>query len=203
MGCSTVKWLCALILALLPLGGRADDFPALYNVSGVDSDDVLNVREAPDADSPVLATLTPDQSDVEVLRVTTDGTWGWVGLPEGNGWVAMRFLIRQETDVGVIPRPMRCLGTEPFWSVTLAPTGQYHATPDGSEPLSLVSEAVSEGGYLAFLADQQGGLWSMTVAKTLCTDGMSDRDYGFAAHVFRQRQTGNEFFLGCCLLVGE
>lgn len=192
-----------LLLALWPLAGAAQDLPALYNVTGVAQDDVLNIRAEPDADAAIVATLPPDLAGVEVIALSADGDWGRVGLPEGNGWAAMRFLIRQETDIGVIPRPLRCLGTEPFWSVTLGPDGQTHATPEDSEPLALVSEAVAEAGYLAFLADQQGGLWSVTIAKTECSDGMSDRVYGFAAHVFRQREAGHDFRTGCCLLSAD
>ena len=198
-----MRRLFAVLLALWPLTAVADGFPALYDVIGVAADDVLNVRAGPGVANPIIATLAPDRRDIEVLRLTADGAWGWVGLPEGNGWAAMRFLVRQETGIGVIPRPLRCLGTEPFWFVTLGFAGQNYATPEGSEPLALVSEAVSDGGYLAFLADQQGGSWSLTVAKASCGDGMSDRDYGFAAHVFRQRKNGNDFLTGCCMLAGD
>jgi uncharacterized membrane protein len=197
-----VRGLLAIVLALWPLWPAAQEFPALYTVTDVADDDVLNIRDQPSATGRIVATLAPDAVDVEVLRLNDGGTWGWVGLPEGNGWASMQFLIRQETDIGLIPRPMRCLGTEPFWSVRLGADSQSFATPESDEPLALVSEAVAADGYLAFLHGVDSGLFTMTIARTSCSDGMSNRGYGFAVHLFHQSEGGTTFRSGCCMLTG-
>jgi len=180
----------------------AQGFPAQFTVAGVAADDVLNIRALPLAGSDKLGEIAPDQMNVEVIRLSEDGRWGLVGREEYSGWVAMRFLVRQEVDTGRIPRPLRCQGTEPFWTVRLSADGAEYVTPDDAMPLGLISESVADGGMLAFLADQAGGVWTVTIAAQQCSDGMSDRIFGWRALVFEQGAAGNVMRSGCCTLDG-
>ncbi|OYX22743.1 MAG: hypothetical protein B7Z10_12675, partial [Rhodobacterales bacterium 32-66-7] len=111
-----------LALSLRPL--FAQDLPAQFRVDGVSADDMLNIRAEPRASADRIGALGPYTTNVEVLSLSEDGRWGRVGMPEGNGWVALRYLVRQDVPEGqVIPRPLSCLGTEPFWSLGLLQRG--------------------------------------------------------------------------------
>ncbi len=66
----------AFCLLWLPGLALAQSFPALYDVTGVASDDVLNVRAAPNANAQVIAALGPKATQVEVVRTDTSGHWG-------------------------------------------------------------------------------------------------------------------------------
>lgn len=59
-----------LTLALCLAGpAAAQDFPALYNIVGVTSDDTLNVRAKPTSKSTVIAERAHDETYIEVLQL--------------------------------------------------------------------------------------------------------------------------------------
>lgn len=193
----------ALLLACIATPVLADPWPAAYRVDGVAAADVLNIRAAPDAGAEVLATIAPFAMSVEVLGRSPDGRWGEVGLPEGNGWVNMRFLAATPTPAGELPRPLSCLGTEPFWSIQFpARGGAVWSDPETPDlALDLVEETVVDGqwgGFLLRLADAQGALHTLTVTRARCSDGMSDRAFGFS--VLRVSSRGPALERGCCTL---
>jgi hypothetical protein len=190
----------ALLLLLLlwaaPLAaqGPAGPWPARHSVTGVAADDVLNVRAAPSASAEILAALPPGARGVEVLGLSPDGAWARVPLPEGEGWVAARFLAREEGPL-LVP-PLVCLGTEPFWALSLSRRGALWETPEGAVPLRPLGAAEGfSGGVLAF--DRAGGTLDLTVVRGACSDGMSDRPYGLTALVWDR---GGELLEGCCTL---
>lgn len=190
----------ALILALAAGAAAAQDLPAQYAVQGVAADDVLNVRAEPSAESEVLGSLGPYRINVEVLDLSADGRWGWIGLPEGNGWVSMAYLAPQETPPGLLPLPLVCGGTEPFWSLGLYPGGSEYVTPEGRQDLTLAKEEIAPGGFQTTLTDEDGAVWTMLVQAAHCSDGMSDRIYGWQGLVFRAGGAGNMVLSGCCTL---
>ncbi len=120
----------------------------------------------------------------------------------GNGWVAMRFLTASPLpDAGSVPRPLTCLGTEPFWSLGVFPKGAEWSTPE--EPrtdLSLTEEASAPEGYRLRAEEGPTRLFHLTVQRETCSDGMSDREFGFSAHLFLESPDGNRVLSGCCTL---
>lgn len=170
-------------------------------MTGVAANDVLNIRAAPSAGAAAIGAYPPTRTGIEVLALSDDGRWGLVGLPEGNGWVAMRFLAPEPVAADRIPRPLHCLGTEPFWSVHLDAGHAAYSAPGADIALTPVTEAVAPEGYLALLADGRGGTWTMLVGRGQCSDGMSDRTFGWQAQVFRAGG-GNALLSGCCTLDG-
>ncbi len=184
--------------ALLALGGAAawaQDLPARFEVTGVAEGDVLNVRAEPDASARVLDTLEPMERGVEVLMLSRDGRWGLVGLPEGGGWASMRFLSREPAYPGPVPHPLQCRGTEPFWSLRLSEDSAVFESPErGEVPLRQHGEAGGLTGAVAAF-DAGGETLDLTVIRNECSDGMSDRPYGFAALVWNR---GDMFLEGCC-----
>ncbi len=180
----------------------AQEFPAAFQVTNVAKDDSLNIRSEPSAASDILDQMGPFSTTVEVLGLSDDGKWGRVGLSEGNGWVAMRYLEpTPPLDPFQVPRPFSCFGTEPFWSISLYPQGpEYHSPDTGAVPMDLMSEAVSSQGYLFKLREGPTLERTLIVSRGQCSDGMSDREYGFSTHMFLESPEGNGTFVGCCTL---
>jgi uncharacterized membrane protein len=112
----------------------------------------------------------------------------------------MRFLTRMPSDPSAVPRPLSCLGTEPFWTLSLLPEGAEWRTPEEQAQVTVSEEHVADRGY--FLRAVQGDTLShaLTITREGCTDGMSDRLYGFSARLFTERPDGNTILFACCTL---
>lgn len=192
----------SLMMSMMPQAILADTFPAAYQVTGVTKDDMLNIRAEPNASSDILAHIEPFATAIELLAVSSDGKWGRVGLPEGNGWVALRYLeLTPPADPFEVPRPFSCRGTEPFWSVSLYPRGaEYNSPQTGAVPMEVLSEDVSPQGYLIRLQEGPSLRRTLIISRGLCNDGMSDRDFGFSTHMFMESADGNATYTGCCTL---
>ncbi|MEM7670840.1 MAG: SH3 domain-containing protein [Pseudomonadota bacterium] len=185
-----IRAVFALWLIAMPVWATQDGWPALYNVSGVAVDDVLNVRAAPDVTSEIIGSLDPDAADVEVIRPDPALAWGLVNTGEGTGWVSLAFLARQpgqwEEQVPVVHQ---CFGTEPFWSLDIEGPAVLLNTPEGPPEAGLVAEQlVADGRRDRFvsrgtlLSSEAGALdLALHLRTQACGDGMSDRAYGIAA----------------------
>ena len=117
---------------------QTHSLPALFDVRGVASDDVLNVRSGPGVENEIIGALKHDARGIEAVGANADGTWLLVNTFERAGWASARFLQRTgpDWDAG-LPRPLGCFGTEPFWSLTHGATGASWSDFDVSDqPLS-------------------------------------------------------------------
>ena len=180
-------------------------FPALYGVTDVASNDMLNVRAGPGASHPVIETLAHNDRDIEILRLSGDRKWGLIGYPSGNGWASMRYLKRQGGQIGPdLPRPLGCGGNEPFWAITfgentnefLEPGQMSHALgtvwqgiPDGMQPVAYGIKMAGGGGEI-----------NAVITRSACSDGMSERAYGFEINALLSGTLGNRMLTGCCSL---
>ena len=79
----------------LPAIATQDGWPALHDVTGVSAGDALNIRERPDASSPIIGGLASDAEGVEVIRPNERLTWGLVNVGERTGWVSLLYLERR------------------------------------------------------------------------------------------------------------
>jgi uncharacterized membrane protein len=189
-----------LFLALaLPL--RAEEFPAAYAVTGVASNDVLNVRARPDAGSAIIGSLAPDATGVEVLAVT--GNWALVNSGEGAGYASLRYLEREPgPGWSALQSPLTCLGTEPFWSLEIDPeagTTRYLTPEDQSPPAEPITALwPAEPWARSAAVGLSDGVAVLTGAE--CSDGMSDRAFGIAVDLFRSGPEGASRASGCCRL---
>lgn len=190
------------LLLMVSHAACAEEFPARFAVSGVSADDVLNIRQTPGAGSAKIGELGPSTQNIEVLALSENGRWGRIGLPEGNGWVAMRYLARQELPEGaVVPRPLSCFGTEPFWRIGLLSRGdEYDRMGDDRVDLELVDERPGENGFQADLSGPDSTGYRLVVARGSCSDGMSDREFGWTGTLYIDRSGGSETLTGCCTL---
>ncbi|WP_134679458.1 COG3650 family protein [Paracoccus ravus] len=181
--------------------------PNLYDVTVVETWDTLNVRERPDGQAKVIATLPATATGVELIARDPEGKWGKVNVGEKSGWVALRFL-KPETGVWqteALPQSLSCAGTEPFWSLKAAKSGVVFSEPDHEDrqlELRRVMDRGIEGeptrGLIA--GDDKGRLTGF-VRPAQCWDGMSDRAYGLAISVILDgAETPSRMLTGCCTL---
>lgn len=191
----------ALTLALLATPAAAQHLPNTHTVTGVAANDVLNIRAAPSAQAPILGTIPPFGINIEVIGLSEDGRWGMVGIPEGNGWVNLRFLAPDPMPAaGAVPRPMLCLGTEPFWSLAFNIRGTEYMDPGLAHPMPIevLEEAGDRQGWFAHLKQTAWGEHRVIIRPEMCSDGMSDRIYGYSALRFFEGSDGVQVERGCC-----
>lgn len=194
-------WLVLLFIPTLATA-QSMDLPALYDVTGVSADDTLNVRAGPAVTAQVLDELGPDRDGIEVVGFADDRRWGQINIGEGTGWVSMAYMERQQNQnpVPKTPVPLWCYGTEPFWSVEIGQTDVSFTDPGMDEP-ALVQPidyyaSVPHSPRGAIVAGDISGF----VSRELCSDGMSDRQYGWRIDFLRSGNGGHFMFSGCCTL---
>ena len=204
--------LLLLLPALVPAArAQAPTLPALHDVTGVTAPDVLNVRENPRASAGVLGALPADATGIEVVALSDSGDWGRVNLGERSGWVSMRYLVPApgaDAQALVFDRPLRCVGTEPFWTLASDGTALSWSRP-GADPLpvepQLTARAAGRPAYrdaLDALIDGQDRLTAV-VRSAACSDGMSDTAYGLSVDALVQDADGGRLLSGCCTIAPQ
>lgn len=186
-----------LVSGVLAAAGADIALPAIFKVAGVSGDDVLNVRSGPSTDHTVVGGL-PNGAQVEVTAGSGDG-WARILHGEGNGWVAMRHL--QPLTAPDMPETLLCGGTEPFWSLTLERDGGLVFTEAGQAPRPIVPDwrhGVSGRPLGSFAVGSDG--YAALFHRRACSDGMSDRTYGWAVDFL---STGGQgaYVQGCCRML--
>lgn len=162
------------------------NLPAAYAVTGVASDDTLNLRAAPSARSAKRGELSHNDTWVEVIEFSREGLWALVNTGETSGWASTKFLAPQPMprDEMGLPRTLACFGNEPFWSVRFAPSVFMLSTPDRrtSAALTFVSPGAEAVDLpvtgLLFEWGAPGSSVQGHILPGRCSDGMSDRVYG-------------------------
>ncbi len=184
---------------------QSQEYPALFNVTDVPHGDVLNVRAGPGVNHPIIATLARDATGVEAVGTNETGRWARVSVGEISGWASIRFLTRTgpNWDQG-LPAPLYCSGTEPFWGYErLIGGGNWSDFEVQGQPYAEVWSGSAAGrGPSMFAVELDSGTSSMTafVRRGICSDGMSDRDYGIIAQFVRRANGQTVLLDGCCSL---
>ena len=97
-----------------------------------------------------------------------------------------------------LSRPVRALGTEPFWGVELTGTELVYAGADRPEQRAPQPRPLIQGTTATFETETSAGNpISVMLAATECSDGMSDRTYPLSAVV----RIGDETLTGCAASV--
>ncbi|KGM49834.1 SH3 domain-containing protein [Pseudooceanicola atlanticus] len=207
-----------LVLGLLlvfsgPVLAQPTLLPALHDVTGVAGDDVLNIREAPDAGSPIIGTLAPDAKGIEVIATNDTETWGLINTEERAGWVSLAYLtVQPGQDFGDFPAVSTCFGTEPFWFAKReANDGDpywVYESPDGPG-MSLSEDWRDNAGgrpdRFGLILGEGETSGHAVIARASCNDGMSDREYGLTIDLILQGEGGDQdgsprLLSGCCRL---
>ncbi|MGR3502327.1 peptide-binding protein [Pseudaestuariivita sp.] len=197
-----VRLAVALVLCLSAgLAAAQNALPALFNVSGVASDDVLNVRRGPDAGTEKLSELAHDAEGIEVVRLSEGGGWGQINIGERSGWVAMRFLaLRAGQDPETLPVRFACFGTEPFWSLGVSEAG--FALREFSQEAILQQtfrgRVAGRSDRFVLAAGTEDVTARMVIRRLACSDGMSDRAYGLDTDLWIEDGEDLRVMTGCC-----
>ena len=194
--------LWVIILALWPGLLWAFTLPELHDVSGVASDDVLNVRASASASSEKISELAHDATNVEVVDRSPDGKWGLVNVGETSGWVSLRFLALHPENPNVpIGRKLSCSGTEPFWSLEIEQGAQARFDGLGLQPDSMTADVLQQARGRIDRFSLTVGLSGMAMVRAQqCSDGMSDRAYGLDVDYLHQ---DGVLYSGCCSLIAH
>lgn len=91
--------------------------------------------------------------------------------------------------VSAMPPRMQALGTEPFWSVEIAPDGLRYSDPENIEGTAFAATAVPDGAGGRWTGTLRGQPLTLLVLPGACSDGMSDTVYPFKATLERGGQT--------------
>ena len=193
----------AMVAACLLAGPLAAQ-PAPYRVVNVDQTDTLQIRETPSPTGAIIGTLGPNARQVEVLEARHG--WGRILAGEGQGWVSLAYLAPQERarlDAFDAPAGFHCTGTEPFWGLEIAGSGtvRFHdALTLGEDRTADIFDARTASARFDphvyhFTGDVSG---FAVVSAARCSDGMSERDYGWRALVDVRDDEGGRFLEGCC-----
>lgn len=193
------------LLALPALPALAE--PIYGRVTGVAPDDTLNVRAAPSADAEDIGDLAHDEMGIEVTGTDESGQWGRIIWNEGNGWIALAYFEPSPPELvpgTTLPAGLMCAGTEPFWSLRLSGAGAVFSSPEATVPdLSLLQSTPAAGspGYPLWMSFSGASVDGLMVVRDLeCSDGMSDRSYGWTADLALFSETGGLVHTGCCAL---
>ena len=197
-----------LLLLAAPVLAQQGPLPALYDVSGVDAADVLNIRASANAEAEIIGSLPHDARNVEVVAVNDTGTWGRVNIGERSGWTSLAFLSRQEGQAGgTFPQVASCFGTEPFWSFSRDPGGKETWVLMGPDEEGLLVEehwrGAASGRTDRFGLVVGNGMVEgrSVISYAACTDGMSDRTYGLSFDLLLSPKGGTpQLISGCCTL---
>lgn len=95
-----------------------------------------------------------------------------------------------------LDQPVRVLGTEPFWGITIAPTGLTYDGVDRPEQTASNPGPEVQGTVATWTTVTGSGTpLSIVLMATECSDGMSDRTYPLTARV----EIGEETLNGCAI----
>jgi uncharacterized membrane protein len=202
-----IRFALALVigcLSTLPIA--AQEYPALHNVMGVASNDVLNIRSAPTASAAIIGFLEPHQNRVEVIASDSSGKWGLVNTNETAGWVSLRYMDRAQPEYWLdLEQQLSCSGTEPFWSLHLDSSRAYLDINGNAADYALRSHSRAENrnsksGFDARSnSDPRSSLAGIISAQS-CSDGMSDQEYGISVDLMLLQNADLKVLTGCCSL---
>lgn len=88
-----------------------------------------------------------------------------------------------------LSQPVRALGTEPFWGVTIRPDALVYGGVDRPETQMANPGPRREGDAVVIAADARGEAFTVTLRDATCSDGMSDRIYPLKAEVRYRGET--------------
>ncbi|MCP5088773.1 MAG: hypothetical protein GY952_18430 [Rhodobacteraceae bacterium] len=174
-------------------------FPELAQVSGVAADDHLNVRAKDSGASEDIGDLQPG-AKVEVLRLDDSGKWANILWEEGNAWIAARYLVplQRPLSKGGMPLGLTCGGTEPFWDLILNVDETTKIEIAGLEPEYGTLDWSTQSRNTTITFGFRIGYSHGVLSSEVCSDGMSDRVYGWAIELLLERSGDATLYSGCC-----
>lgn len=188
---------CLCIAVALP--AFAEDVQQVTTVPG---SDVLNVRQAPSANAPIIGALSP-LADAVIVRERR-GDWARIEYSRGvsrpvRGWVEARFLEPANEGQGPDEGIWGCFGTEPFWNAWIE-NGQVYYRDD-------LDVSVTPIANLRRIGRAPSTMWTFTfgrgedptiaimLAGHACSNGMSEET---SRRTLLLTGPGGGVINGCC-----
>jgi len=170
----------------------------VYSVTNVETGKVLNMRSGPGTNNPIVARIPYNGTGIvatgEEKKVGV-AVWLKVYWAGKGGWVSKTYLT-DNTGLPVNPQPgqppasgggitMKCLGTEPFWHITITERNMNVDMMDGPKynvPVTF-RQTSANNRTIAVIAGGNGQNVTQTFLQKVaaCSDGMSDKNYPYAA----------------------
>lgn len=206
-------------LSCFPLASNAQflQLPAIFEVTGVADDDTLNIRSEPSSSSRDIGDLYPYEL-VEVMAYDVSEKWARVIAGERNGWVSRRYLVafdEQEQVHNLLDViNFSCFGTEPYWSVYIPVESDEYVMGIMENPgqeiynwLEYESRIASQNTFNSTFAFQGSDAkhseetYTAILRRAECSDGMSDRTYGWSLELLDYyRGVLGSARSGCCTM---
>lgn len=173
---------------------RSAPDPALtYRVVNVARADALRIRSQPEASAPVIDNLPADASGIILTGLKQSvgqATWWQIVVKSADGragWVNSRFLaVVDPTAKPETGFSLRCIGTEPFWSLEIANGHASFTTPEGERWLWKAHSWQDAAGHQAgqrfviqLESPNASGWAAVSRPQQFCSDGMSDLEYPY------------------------
>ncbi len=192
------------VLLLAAVWAQAQILPEVYTVTNVAANDTLNVRARPNGQSADIGDIYPGEQ-VEVMALSANGKWGKIIWQETNGWVAMRFLrltpLRTMPD-SAMPLQLVCSGTEPFWSATFWTNRNLefkdYAADSPVPTFQRIEHSATASGFAPISFAFTAGRFTGTLDRAECSDGMSNRTYGWQVRLLEIVNGRLQLRNGCC-----
>lgn len=191
----------ALILCLVSLiTATAAAADIAYSVYNVRPGDTLNMRLQPNPGAPVVQAIPHDGVGIMLTGRNAAGGWVEAFWRRKRGWVNGRFLGIGGAGRFQLPAFLDCLGTEPFWSIGLAPgyarAELMFAERRFSFRLTGAQNAMARPNIWHIRASARPrGEMSLIIQNQSCSDGMSDNSYPYAVVALIR---GYNPIAGCC-----
>lgn len=174
------------------------------SVTGVRAPDTLNIRKAPSPGAEVLGKIPASEKKVPCTgphHATDASRWMRVSYQGTQGWVNQRYL-KFTGKARAFENSLECVGTEPFWSLQIDPSGLSTFEAMGATPKALLikdkQQAVGrlDVWRLSFHGKDPELPSSLFLVKSgRCSDDMSDHRYAYDLFVAVGSQSALK---GCC-----
>lgn len=201
--------IAAIALFSVATTSWAESFPYLAIVTDIAPNDHLNVRSNPNRLSVNIGSLASN-TQVEILGIDESNQWAQIIWNKGNGWVSLRYLqtIKRQYNADGLPLGLSCNGTEPFWDLSIDTNQTNQTIKFNLIDQEQIKDKIIWASQSQNIATQayafKGQSYHAILRRTNCSDGMSDRDYGWVIDVILSTDKKNystQFLSGCCITV--
>jgi uncharacterized membrane protein len=173
---------------------------ATFKVTGVTPKDSLNMRSEPHPQSLIVTKVPSDAKGLLLLSDINNANKSWCKVKYQNhtGWVNRKFITE---DSGVFfGEDLQCLGTEPFWNVTIQNDKLIFNNPVNEKQVFTITKMSQSQNTTNrwFIEAENTNKVKLQVflIESSCSDGMSDNNYKYELLLHRS-QTG-QTINGCC-----
>lgn len=204
--------ICVFLLTLLANNvtmANEPEFARFYQLTGIASGDVLNVRSGPSTRNRVIGKLTHDAGTLEILERDPEHQWGRIVWEGGMGWVFLEFVSPVSPEMvpsSDIPINLHCSGADPYWDYSVISETEvmfkvlFDDSAENTKIQTVVESANSANEPTALIAQTEDIKLTALLDTQLCEDVATGRRYGWSIDLLVEQQGAPKLFSGCCSL---